>query len=417
MVKIAELAQPPLRITAAVYRSLPGHRRKANEDALLCLPRVPLFAVADGTGGIEPARAALAALEREVVALGDKNAVVAAEPTSRSRLALARHLEGLFAKANTAVFEAAQRISDRRLATTLCAATIVGRYAFVAHVGDSRAYLLRDGQLRRLTNDHTLGAMQRDHGATGGEAVASSPLRHTLAQSLGTTRALEVDLLELRLVPGDLLVITSDGLTRALSEELIGACLMAEGDAEARADALCDKVALAGTPDDTSFILIEAGAARGPRRRVDPEAVARSSFLFAPLSDSEWHQLQPYLERLETPAGDLLCELGGEPLGFGVVVAGQLESQEGAHEVRPRGPGEHFGALALVSPDQSLETVRTLTPTTLYVLSRPRFYELVRMKPQLGAELTLALLESLGATLGVLTTRLGHLIDAANGKG
>ena len=413
----ADTARVPLRIASAVHRSCLASKRKTNEDGALCMGRVPLYAVADGTGGPEAAQVALAALKREAVALIDKNAVVAADPSATNRLALGRFLEGLFGEANTAVFAAAKRITERRIATTLCAATIVGEHAFVAHVGDSRAYLWREGRLRRLTNDHTLAALQRERGARDPDAFAASGMGHALAQALGASRGLDVDLLELRLVAGDLLLITTDGLTRALSEEAIAACLDDEGDLDARADLLAHQVTAAGAPDDATFILIAMTGARRPAARAaDNEAMARSSFLFAPLVDTEWHQLQPYLERVEVRAGDFLCERGGEPLGFGVVVSGQLEVELGADEVRRVGPGEHFGALALVSPEQSLETVRALAPGSLYLLSRRHFYELLRKKSLLGAELTLALLESLGGTLGLLTTRLGHLIDAANGR-
>lgn len=417
MVSAAPASPSAVRIKAAVYRSDVGRGRKTNEDGVLCLTKVPLFAVADGTGGPEPARVALTVLRDEAQNLAARNSVVAAMPSSSSRLAVGRFLESLFAKANTAVFDVGEQIRDRRIAATLCAATFVGPHAFVAHVGDSRAYLMRQGELRCLTNDHTLAALQLRRGDITPEEFKTSPFRRTLAHAIGMSPVLEVDLLELRLMPGDTLVITSNGLNRALSDEAIASCLSAEGDADARADLLVHKVHAAGAPDNTTFILIELeGQGRARVRPQDREAAARKSFLFATLGDTEWHQVQPYLEQVDATAGQVLCRAGEAPLGFGVVAEGRLQLELSAGEVRDAGASDHFGALGLATDAPALETVTATQATALYVLTRARFEEIIRQNPVLGGKLMLSLLESLGNRLGTLTTRIGHILDAANGK-
>lgn len=420
MVSAASSSPTSIQLKAAVYRSDVGRARKTNEDGVLSLSKVPLFAVADGTGGPEPARVALTVLKDEAANLAARNAVVAAVPSSSSRLAVGRFLESLFSKANTAVFDVGEQIRDRRIAATLCAATIVGPHAFVAHVGDSRAYLLRQGELRCLTNDHTLAALQLRRGDITPEEFQTSPFRRTLAQAIGMSPVLEVDLLELRLLPGDLLIVTSNGLNRALSDDAIMACLMAEGSADARADLLIEKVHAAGAPDNTTFILIEIeGAERQrqrPQRPHDREGAARKTFLFSGLSNTEWHQIQPYLELVDAAPGDVLCRAGQAPIGFGAVADGRFKVELSGGEVRTVAPSEYFGALALASDGPALETVTALDAGALYVLTRPRFEEIVRLNPVLGGKLTLSLLESLGNRLGTLTTRLGHILDAANGK-
>jgi len=421
-----------VRIKSAVTRSCVSSKRATTEDGLLLLPAVPLFAVADGTGGPEAARAALRELEKEASSLVEKNERVGNDASTTSRLALGRYLEGLFAKANHAVFEAAKKIPGRRIATTLCAVTMVGPHAFVAHVGDSRAYLLRDGRLRRLTEDHTVGARQLDRGVIDGDVLSASPLRFALAQALGMSRALEVDVLELHLLPGDLLLLTTDGLTRALSEEEIGTCLEIANN-DGRADLLIEKVIEAGAPDDTSFVLIATESAQRPRpaprgplgttgeqRRpspvVDLEAIARSSFLFAGLSDTEWHQMQPYLEVIDAGSDSVMCQSDEIAPGFGVVVQGALKAAHPSGEERHIGPGGHFGALALVSGGKSPATISATSSCRIYLLTRRHFLEFVRLKPSLGSRLTLSLLDTLGNHLATLTTRLGQLVAAANGK-
>lgn len=443
-------ASGSVKIRSAVYRSDVGLARKTNEDGVLSLSRVPLYAVADGTGGPEAGRVALTVLKDLAQELAAKNADVASAPTSSSRLAVGRLLEAAFAKANTAVHEAADKIRDRRIATTLVAATFVTDHAFVAHVGDSRAYLHRGRKLRCLTNDHTLAAMQVRRGDITPEEFETSPFKHALAQALGMSPALDVDLLELRLAPGDQLLVTSNGLTRALSDELIQACLEADGDTDFRADLLIKKTHERGAPDNTTFVLVTfeslagsaaslAGSASrvaasltGPASRTaagptpspipaprDPialERVARRSFLFRDLTDADWHQILPYLEVLEVQPGQAIETMGEPPIGFAAVTEGRLRLEQVGGEVKELGPTGHFGVLYLATETTAQETVVALEPTQVYTLSRPRFVEITRLNPSLGSRLTLTLLEALGNRLGVLTTRIGQVMDAANGK-
>lgn len=410
-------APPSVRIKHSVFRSDLGRTKKVNEDGVLSLSKVPLWAVADGTGGPEPARIALTALKDEAAQLGHKNAAVATSPSSSARLGVGRFLEALFKKANAAVLDAAEAITDRRIATTLVAVTIVGQHAFVAHVGDSRVYLFRQGKLRCLTNDHTLAAMQLRRGDITVDEFKTSPFRRTLAQAIGMSPAIEVDVLETRLLPGDTLVVTSNGLNRALSDAAIEACLAAEGSADQRADLLVAKVHDCGAPDNTTFVLVELdGGERRATRAEDLEAMARTSFLLRELGDAEWHQMQPYLELVEVRAGEVLCRHGEAPIGCGVLAAGQLETEKAAGERQKIDPGFSFGALALASDDVGYETVHALRDSVLYVLTRPRLAELQRLNPALGGVLTLSLLEHLGNRLATLTSRLGHILDAANGK-
>lgn len=408
---------PSVRIKQAVFRSDLGRSKKVNEDGVLSLNKVPLWAVADGTGGPEPARIALTVLKDDAAQLAAKNAAVAASPSSTARLAVGRFLEALFKKANAAVFDAAEAITDRRIATTLVAVTIVGQHAFVAHVGDSRVYLLRQGKLRCLTNDHTLAAMQLRRGDITEDEFKTSPFRRTLAQAIGMSPALDVDVLETRLLPGDTLVVTSNGLNRALSDAAIEACLAVDGSADQRADLLVAKVHDCGAPDNTTFVLVETeGGERRAARPEDLEAMARTSFIFRHLGDAEWHQMQPYLELVEVRAGDVLCRHGEPPIGCGVLASGQLETEQAAGERRKVDPGFSFGALALASNEVGYESVKAAKDSVIYLLTRARLAEIHRLNPALGGTLTLALLEQLGNRLATLTSRLGHILDAANGK-
>jgi len=416
------MSAPAVSVTVkkAACRSDLGKLRKANEDGFLCLNKVPLFAVADGTNGPEAPRVALTAMKDMAGDVQARGGALVADGSTASRLAIGRMLVDLFTKANQRVQEAGEVISDRRIATTLAAATIAGPYAFVAHVGDSRVYLMRGGELRTLTNDHTLAALQLRRGDITSDEFLTSPFRRTLSQALGMNVALDVDTAELRLLPGDVLLITTNGLTRALPDEQIGRVLLAEADPEAMADRLLSKVHEAGAPDNTTFIIVGTeGAGTGGKQRgriADLEPTVRKSFLYRGLSTTEWLQVAPYLEQIEAAPGEVLCRAGGAGTGFSVVADGKVRLSQQGGELKELLPGDHYGALTIASDQPTLDTATAVDNVILYVLTRARFNELVRVNPTVGGRLTLALLESLGNRLGVLTSRLAAVIEAVQGR-
>jgi len=413
---------PAVSVKKAACRSDIGSVRKHNEDGFLALNKASLYAVADGTNGPEAPRAALTALKELAGELQGKCQGVLRDPTTGTRLDVGRALQEVFAKANGAVQDAGERIHERRIATTLAALTIAGPYAFVAHVGNSRVYLLRAGELRRLTNDHTLAALQLRRGDIDEAEFKDSPFKKTLSQALGMSAALDVDTAELRLMPGDLLLLTTNGLTHALTEAEITKCLMVgEPDLDTLADGLMKAVKDAGAPDNTTFILVatEGTAPTGGkvRQRVeDLEPLVQKAFLYAGLSTSEWLQVAPYLEQREVRAGDVVCAPGGGAIGFSVIASGAARLTQPGGETRDLHPGEAFGQLSLATDEPSMDKVEALAPTLLYLLSRARFQELVRVNPALGGRLTLSLLESLGNRLGTLTTRLAIVLEAVQGR-
>ncbi len=416
MTSPARVATHDIKIRRAVHRSDVGKQRRTNEDGVLCLAKIPLFAVADGTGGREASRAALTVLHEESPQLVARGAEVAANPNTASRLAIGRFLEGVFANANAAVHAAAEKTNDRRIATTLVAASIVGPFAYVAHVGDSRAYLLRQGELRCLTNDHTLAALQLRRGDITPAEYQTSPFRRTLSQALGVTPALEVDIAELQLVPGDTLLIATNGVSRAVADETIALALR-EPDADKAADALMQRVFDAGAPDNATFIIIQTEAAlRSPVRSDGLEQAVRQSFLYRTLTGTEWLQLGPYLEVLEAKPGEIVRRTGEPALGLCAIAGGRISLTQHSGETYALGAGDHFGALALATDGPELETATATETTWLYVLTRARFKDLVRANPALSARLTFALLETLGNRLGTMTTRLGQILDAVHGR-
>jgi protein phosphatase len=209
-------------------RSEPGDVRTSNEDfAGAFAPTIPedawdrgpLFLVADGLGGHAAGEvASRVAVEAALAAWSEGSP--GAPPQAIRAAARA---------ANTAVFDAALEHGRRGMGTTLTALTLAGREAVIAHVGDSRAHLVRGGQCTQLTNDHSkVGEMLRMRLLTP-EQAANHPARSMLTRSLGAEPALQVDLVRQPIQRDDVFVLCSDGVWDVVSRAEIAAAVTGDG--------------------------------------------------------------------------------------------------------------------------------------------------------------------------------------------
>ena len=179
-----------LRITEAVQLTDTGRQREANEDSLFLGP--PLFAVADGMGGAQAG---------EVASHLAVEAFSAADPDSAPPEEL---LRTTIEAANRSIYELAQGDSSRSgMGTTLTAALLRGEEISFGHVGDSRAYVFRDGQLKQITNDHSLVEELRRQGRLSREQAADHPQRSVITRALGPEPDVEVDTMTFRGRDGD----------------------------------------------------------------------------------------------------------------------------------------------------------------------------------------------------------------------
>jgi serine/threonine protein phosphatase PrpC len=224
-----------------------GRVRERNEDSVLVDP--PLFAVADGMGGHRG---------------GDVASQVALETMERLEDEDGGSLVEHVRKANRAVWE--RSVQDERLSgmgTTLTAVRVDGDDVVLAHVGDSRAYLLRNDSLTQLTDDHTLVArMVRSGEITKAEAEVH-PHKNVMTRALGTEEDVEVDEETIELQDGDRVLLCSDGLTGMVTEDQIQAILEASPTPQNAAERLVRAANRAGGVDNISVVVLAAVAEDG----------------------------------------------------------------------------------------------------------------------------------------------------------
>jgi protein phosphatase len=218
-----------------------GQVRERNEDSFLVDP--PLYAVADGMGG-------------------HRGGAVASELALETVEALARAGKGRLAEqvreANRAVFE--RSMHDRAVSgmgTTLTAAVVDEEGAHLAHVGDSRAYLLRAGALRQLTEDHTLVNRMVKAGEISPQEAEVHPHRNVVTRALGTEPDVQVDEDDVPLLEGDRLLLCSDGLTNMVTEEQIQAILESTPAPQDAATRLVRAANRAGGIDNITVIVLD----------------------------------------------------------------------------------------------------------------------------------------------------------------
>ncbi len=239
-----------LRAAETTCKTDTGRQRRDNEDSAFARP--PVFVVADGMGGAQAGEvASRIAIEAFEQGLSDSGS-----PEER--------LADRVREANRRIYERSRVDFGRAgMGTTLTAAYLDAAHLAIAHVGDSRAYMFRDGSLQRLTQDHSLVDELVRRGKLTEEQAAEHPQRSIITRALGPEPSVEVDTWTYPVRAGDVLLLCSDGLTSMLSEERVSEILASSQTLDQAADALIDEANEAGGRDNITVVLFrleEVGA-------------------------------------------------------------------------------------------------------------------------------------------------------------
>ena len=233
-----------MRVATTAVSSDPGRKRRHNEDAYVCKP--PLFAIADGMGGARAGEvasrlAAAALLSGEVAGSG------------------AERVLALIQEANRSVYERSSKDAEvAGMGTTITVALVENASVTFGHVGDSRAYILRNGSLEQLTDDHSLVAELVRGGKLSEEEAEHHPQRSVITRALGTDPDVDVDTFTVEAQAGDVYVLCSDGLTDMVADDEIGEVLSARRNSlDDAAKELVRRANKAGGQDNITVIAFE----------------------------------------------------------------------------------------------------------------------------------------------------------------
>jgi protein phosphatase len=227
-----------------------GLRRSNNEDAFIISPELGFCLAADGMGG-----AAAGELASKIFA--DTVLEIFADSTDQSEKEILYRVKKAFSFANEKILDdATQNPNHEGMGCTAELLAFFGDGFALGHVGDSRTYRFRNGQLRQLTQDHTLVQQQIEEGLISSENIRNHPLRNVILRALGQERELALDLLRGKILPGDLFLLCSDGLTDMVQDDQIQEILSSDIDIHRKADKLVESAKAAGGKDNITVVLV-----------------------------------------------------------------------------------------------------------------------------------------------------------------
>jgi serine/threonine protein phosphatase PrpC/CRP-like cAMP-binding protein len=406
----------PTLVMAA--RTDKGRARAHNEDNFLIDPELGLAVVCDGMGGHAAGAVASALAVRAF-----RDALLASKQTLRDYIEcenapvqVTRHdvasLLQLAANAASQVVhrEASQDPAKRGMGTTLVAVLVLNNHAFVVNVGDSRAYISRQGELEQLTRDHNVyNELIRCRKLPAAPETQVAP-KNALTRAVGIYEHCEAETLVIDVAEGDRILLCSDGLYRYFeggegSTDELRVALFGD-DGQHVVDALIERANELGGKDNITAVSLTLGHAGDYDSRVLASLSAKrralaESRLFALLDERELLRVLALTEVQSFYPDAVIIEqdtVGGEMY---LVLSGTVGVYRAEAMVRELHAGEHFGEMALLRNRPRSAHARAITMTELLVISRESFYDLLRSEHELGMKL-------LWQFTGVLADRLAE---------
>jgi PPM family protein phosphatase len=398
-----------------------GRTREHNEDNYLVDKKLGLFVVCDGMGGHAAGEVASALavrtihdeIRKEADLLRDyaDGASGGAKVTKRDVLNM---LEFAVNRASSKVHsEATKDTKKRGMGTTLVALLIVGSQAFIIYVGDSRLYLLRDGLLEQVTEDHTVYNELIKRKKMPREQVEQLAQKNAITRAVGVYEHVEPDTLVLDVLQGDRFLLCSDGLSGYFEDELeqLGKFL-AQPDADAVVRELIDWANDHGGKDNITSVIVTLGDASGrdenraKKLQLKREILARMP-LFRPLNDREILRVLQVTDVITYRPGEIVITEGEKGEELYIVLSGQLKVSRKGAEVATLAPGAHVGEMALVRSQPRSATVTADSMSELMVIRRQEFFEILRKEHQLAVKLLWQFTGVLADRLAETTRELG----------
>lgn len=392
-----------------------GRLREGNEDAFLVDAELHLAIVADGMGGHACGEVASQLCTRVFQHVVKRHADLVERYESKTSSVEPAELLALMKagmlSACRAIFREAEKDPGKAgMGTTCSALLLAGDAAFIAHVGDSRIYLVRDGAAIQLTRDHSLLNELVDRGRLSPDQAtdaAYASYRNALSRAVGVSPSVEVDLLAVEVLPGDTFFLASDGLHHYVGlDELPHAAGLEIGTLP---HALVELANERGGHDNITSVVVQlAPAAPGEDRRSDEFVRKVTAFRKVPIfKDLEYAHLLHVLTlaRARTAqTGEVVVRQGDRGDALFVVLDGRVQLSRDGSNIIELGKGEHFGELALIDDSPHSMTVTVKEPSRLMRLTRNDLAEIVGRQPNIALRLLWSLAE-------VVARRLRHTTE------
>jgi PPM family protein phosphatase len=389
-----------------------GKQRDHNEDNFLVDKKLNVFIVADGMGGHAAGEVASSLCVRkvrdEIVENKDLINRFSQPDTNVARSDIQRVLEHAVQSACSAIYERAQKEPEKRGMGTTCSLLLLsGDRGFIAHVGDSRVYLMRQGQVHQLSDDHSLVNELVRRGKLKLEEIDSSPYRdykNAVTRAVGVYESVEVDTLDFDILPGDQFLICSDGLHAYLNDLNISQILRKQ-DIKEVTKQFVDLANRGGGHDNITNVVVRVG---GTEEEQDDQRsrelslrieVLKGMPIFRYLSYKELVRVMNITDVRTFKDGETIIQEGTEGDELFILLEGNVRLHKEEAFITSLSRGDHFGEMALVDRAPRSASASSEGDVRILTLRRPDFYAIIRNESKLSVKL-------LWSFVQVLTQRL-----------
>jgi serine/threonine protein phosphatase PrpC len=394
-----------------------GKVKDQNEDFYYASEQDGIFIIADGMGGHAAgevaSRMAIDLTLRSILPKREELTQLAEIDSAENRKRILAILEEVVRVADQAIYDRAQNEPEKRgMATTIDVLFIINGSAFIAHVGDSRVYLIRSQQSFLLTTDHTLANHLYSQGKLSAEEIEKIPHKQALMRALGMASGTQIDAIHLDLLRGDKFLLCTDGLSHYFKTNNDLLNLWGDTTSQGIAEDMIQFANQQGGRDNTTVILVSVDDPGVSQKHVETTQKIRllqHISLFKELSYQEMLQLLPLTQEMNVAAGQTLIKEGESGDELFILLSGQVEVASEGVTITTLGPGHQFGELALVDDRPRSATIKALEASRLLVLKRNDFRQLTRngeLAPKLLWNLIFNISERLRNTSWQLTEQV-----------
>ncbi len=396
-----------------------GRVREHNEDNFLVDRKLGLFVVADGMGGHASGEVASALAVHGLREALTKDADFVEDFMSGDKSVrpedIKNMLEAGLHAANLAVFQDAKTDPAKRgMGTTASALMLLGGHGFIAHVGDSRVYLVRGGEVRMLTEDHSVLNELKRRGKLRPELVEKLQIKNAVTRAVGVFETVEVDTFHFLVAPGDRFLLCSDGLHGYLSEDKEIAQIMQGISDETATQRFVDIANERGGKDNITAIVISIPEEETPAASdvaLSYETLANMPF-FRFLAPRELLRVQALARPRVFADGSSIVRQGDPGDSIFVVLRGHARVHKGQAEIAVLGAGEFFGEMSLVDSTPRSASVVADGECRLLEISRGDFFKILREEREIGIKLLWNFVSVLSHRLRNTSEALGNAKDA-----
>jgi serine/threonine protein phosphatase PrpC len=393
-----------------------GSKRPTNDDCLVVDDRNGLYIVADGMRGVGGTAASMfckMASQQLVEQLPQIQQERSSIDAFAFRQRLVETVQNIYNQTSEAIFQRAHfDESCKGMCTTGTLLALMGHVGIVGHVGDSRAYMVRQQQLYPLTEDHTLLRNLLKRGALNEEQAKSFVHRHVLDRAIGKKPSVESDVMVIDIAPGDRFLLCTKGITKVIKNPAIHRAIT-EGAPRQGVESLLRLARESGGEDNATAVIVSVSEVQRSTmslnlRAEEKVAYLRDVFLFQDLDFQEALKFLHVVREVPAARGQIIVREGDVGNEFFVIARGSATASKAGTVVGQIPAGGHFGELALIGDGLRTATVAAAEDSLFLAIARDTLFELLWRERDIGMKLMWRLLQNLGGVVRALNEKLAR---------